>query len=211
MSVSLECDVPRAIHRQQRVIEAAARLFSSDGYARTTMARIAAEAGVAAETVQGQGPKAALMIAAAEYVAFGVSGRESIFDVEIGQTLLGFEHVEAAADFMSRAQTEVHQRTAPIAQALIAGAHADPELDRYRQAFFASIDGQGRRVLGVFRDRGWLRTDIPFEEIVMTATVLSSVETYLRVVHQDGWTPERYRTWCQRTVAEAIFAAPRKL
>ncbi|WP_264074786.1 TetR family transcriptional regulator, partial [Mycolicibacter minnesotensis] len=59
---------------RSRILAAAADLFATDGYARTTLAKIAASAGVSAETVQGQGPKAALLIAAIQYAGFGVAG-----------------------------------------------------------------------------------------------------------------------------------------
>ena len=72
----------QAEQTRSRVVEAAAELFAADGYARTTLAKIAAAAGVSAETVQGQGPKAALLIAAVEYVGVGVSGEENIFNLE---------------------------------------------------------------------------------------------------------------------------------
>src|ERR1700747_2877842 len=64
---------------RSRVIAAAAKLFTTDGYARTTLAKIAAAAGVSAETVQAQGPKAALLIAAAGFAGVGVGGGQKFF------------------------------------------------------------------------------------------------------------------------------------
>ena len=74
-----------------RILAAAAELFADAGYARTTLAKIAAAAGVSAETVQGQGPKAALLIAAIEYAAFGVAGEENVFNLDVGRRLLAID------------------------------------------------------------------------------------------------------------------------
>jgi hypothetical protein len=49
---------------------------------------------------------------------------------------------------------------------------------------------------------------VPFEELVETAAVLSSVEIYLRMVHRDGWSADAYQRWFRRMLGEAIFAAP---
>ena len=62
-------------------------------------------------------------------------------------------------------------------------------------------------VLEVFRDRGWLRDDVPFDELVETTAVLCSVETYLRWTHRDGWTVESFQKWLRRMLAETVFAA----
>jgi AcrR family transcriptional regulator len=193
---------------RSRVVAAAAELFTTDGYARTTLAKIAAAAGVSAETVQAQGPKAALLIAATEYAGVGVSGEESIFNLDSGRQLLASDDREESLDLVVAFASEIHERSAQLALALIGGAGGEPELDRHLGDLIASINLQIRRVLDVFRDRGWLRADIPFDEIVETAAVLSSVDTYLRITHRDGWSVDAYRGWLRRMLAETVFISP---
>jgi AcrR family transcriptional regulator len=191
-----------------RILESAANLFAAEGYARTTLAKIAAAAGVSAETVQGHGPKAALLIAALEYVGVGVSGEENILNLDVGRNLIAIDDARESVDLVASVVTDVHERTAKLAPALFSGASSDPELDQYLTGFIAGINRQVRRVLDVYRDRGWLRDDVPFDELVETAAVLCSVETFLRMTHRDGWSADDYRRWCRRMLGEAIFGAP---
>jgi hypothetical protein len=60
----------------------------------------------------------------------------------------------------------------------------------------------------VCRDRDWLREDVPFNELVETTAVLTSVDTFLRMTHYDGWSVARYGRWIRRMVAETIFRRP---
>lgn len=192
---------------RSRVIEAASELFATHGYARTTLAKIASAAGVSNETVQGQGSKAALMVAAIEYVAFGVSGG-NILNLDSGRKLQAAASASDAVDVIVATQTDVHERTARLALALIGAADSDPELDQYLVGLIAGVNLQIRRVLEVYQGRGWLRDDVPFHELVETATVLSSVETYLRITHRDGWAVADYRAWLRRMLTEAVFRSP---
>lgn len=187
---------------------AAAELFAADGYTRTTLAKIASAAGVSAETVQGQGPKAALLIAAIEYTAFGVVGEENILNLEIGRKLAAIEDFESAVDYLVETQTEVHRRTAQLALALTGGADADPELDRYRNELIAGVDRQALRVLDLFRDRGWVCDDVPFDELAATCAALCSIDVYLRTTRSSGWSVPAYQRWLRRMLMQTVFAAP---
>lgn len=198
----------QAEQTRSRVIACAAELFAADGYARTTFAKIAAAAGVSAETVQSQGPKAALMIAAVEYAAFGVSGEENVFDLDVGRRILAVDDRTAGADALATLQTDVFERIAQLASALIGAASSDPELNRYLTETLATVNLQFRRILDVYRDRGWLRGDVAFDELVETTAVLCSVETYLQVTRRAGWTPKAYRDWLRRMLAETVFLPP---
>ncbi|WP_172828835.1 TetR/AcrR family transcriptional regulator [Mycobacterium sp. 1164966.3] len=187
------------------MIAAAAELFAENGYARTTLARIADAAGVSPETVQGQGPKAALLISAAEYAALGVAGEENLLNLEVGRRLIAIQDRDEALDYLVAFVAELQERTAKLGLALIGGASVDPELDRYLNDFIASINKQVRRVLGVWRDQGWLREDVSFDELVETSAVICSVDTFLRITHRDGWAVSRYKAWARRMLAEAVL------
>ncbi len=157
---SISAKMPRAYRselRQQqaettrsRVVEAAAELFAADGYARTTLAKIAEAAGVSAETVQGQGPKAALLIAADRICRVRRGRRrEHSQSGARPRSASPSKTGEAAQDLIVAAAVDVHERTAQLALALFGGASVDPELDRYLADFIASINRNTRRVLEV--------------------------------------------------------------
>ncbi len=197
----------QAAETRRRIVVAAADLFGELGYVRTTLAKIAEAADVSIETVQAQGSKAALMIAAVEHAAVGVSGEESILDVDIGRAFLAIEDRDEAIDFLVAQQTAIHERSAPTVRALFGAAANDPELDRYLGALLASVGGQIRRLLDVCSARGWLRTDIDPEELVATAVIITSVDTYFRLVEREGWTIDAFRAWFRRVLAETTFSA----
>jgi AcrR family transcriptional regulator len=194
----------QAEQTRQRIVAAAAELFAADGYARTTLAKIAAAAGVSAETVATHGPKAALMVAAVEYATFGVSGAENFLDLDMGRRFLEMDNPDDALDYLVSNQTELHQNGAAVSQALIGGAASDPELDRYLGELYSGIMQQHRRVLIVGRDRGWIRDDVAFEELVATVAVLSGMDTFLQLTRREGWSLSRYRSWLRRSLTETV-------
>jgi AcrR family transcriptional regulator len=196
----------QAQETRMRVVAAAAELFAELGYARTTLAKIAAAADVSIETVQAQGPKASLIIAAVEFTAFGVTGDQSVLDLEVGRRFVAITDPNDAMDFLVAEQTAIHERSAGVTLALSGAAANDPDLDVYLDALIAGVGRQVRRLLEVCRDRGWLRDDIPFDELVETVAVIASIDTFIRMTRRDGWTVAAYRAWFRRMLDEGVFA-----
>jgi hypothetical protein len=155
--------------------------------------------------VQAHGPKAALMIAAVEYAAFGVTGDHTVLDLELGQRFVALTDRDEAVDFIVAEQTDVHERSAAATQTLFGAVATDPELDGYVGELIAGVGRQIRRLLEVCRERDWLRDDIPFDELVETAAVISGIETYTRMVRRDGWTLDAYRAWFRRMLDEVVL------
>jgi hypothetical protein len=85
-------------------------------------------------------------------------------------------------------------------------ANGDRDLTRVRARMLGLIRGQVENVLRCCDDRGWLRRDVPFDDLVEAACIITSVETYVRFVEQDGRSPDQYRAFVARTVRETVFA-----
>ena len=121
----------QAAQTRSKVVAAAAELFATLGYAGTTFAKIAAAAGVSAQTVQAHGPKAALLKAAAEYVTLGEPDKDDVFDLELGQRLLAAGDRDEAFSSMISVLSDMYGRGASLWLALAGAATMDPELGRY--------------------------------------------------------------------------------
>ncbi len=195
----------QAAQTRSKVVAAAAELFATLGYAGTTFAKIAEAAGVSAQTVQAHGPKAALLRAAAEYVTLGEPDKDDVFDLELGRRLLAAGDRDEAFSFMISALSDMYGRGASLWLALAGASTMDPELARYHAEWVADLTRQNGRLLAVCRDRGWLRDDIPFDDLVETTAVLTSPETYQRIVHLDGLSVDAYRKWLLRMLNETVF------
>ena len=201
-----ELRLRQAEETRRSIIDAAADLFSELGYSGTTLAKIAARAGVSVETVQKNGPKAALIRAAVEVRSFGVEGDRDVFEIASGQALLAMTDRAEAAPFAARTMLEVNSGSAGVWTALTGAAHGDPELRGYFDVLLRDIRRQNSRILGLLAERGWLRDDIEFERAVDTWEVISSVETYVRLVVLNGRSHDEYRAWFEQAVEELIIA-----
>ena len=188
-----------------RVVEAAATLFARQGFRATTFTQLAEEAGVSVKTVQEQGPKSALLRAAVELASFGVEGETDLFATDIGRAVLEVRGSDELAALVGDAMVSINAPSAGLWLTVVAAAHGDKELTGFQTQMLASVRGQVERVLRFVAERGWLRTDVPFDDLVEAFCVITSVETYARFVLQDQKLDEDYRAFVTRTVRETIF------
>nr|BFF18257.1 hypothetical protein GCM10025730_17780 [Promicromonospora thailandica] len=102
--------------------------------------------------------------------------------------------------------TALNERVAGVWSALTGGAALDPELDGYYRGMLAAIRAQQERTLRALAGRGWLRDDVPFDELLAGLSVVTSVEAYLRYVRLDGRPREEYSRFVARIVRETVLA-----
>jgi AcrR family transcriptional regulator len=196
----------QAAETRQRVVAAAGRVFSENGYQAATYAQIAKRAGVSVETVRGHGPKAALMWAAVEVASFGVEGDIEFFDTDIGRAMLALRGPGEFATFLGATMLAINGPVAGVWSAVTGAALGDADLRKHLLNRLARIRGQVEQVLRWVAGRGWLRTDVPFDDLVEACCVVTSVETYVRFVRFDGRSPEQYREFVGRTIRDTILA-----
>lgn len=188
------------------MVEAALTLFGSRGYRATTYADLADQAGVSVKTVQEHGPKAALLQAAVELASFGVEGEEDFFATDLGRTMVAAQDPNEFAMMLGAVMLAVNAPSAGVWMTFASAAHGDRELTRVRARMLDLIRRQVEHVLRWVDSRGWLRTDVPFDDLVGAVCIITCVETYVRFVEQDGRSPDQYRAFVARTVRETVFA-----
>jgi len=181
---------------REAILDAAARLFSRVGYARTTMKDIAVDAGVSVQSVHLAGPKAALLVASFERAFAGDEDRHSLAERPAMAEIMSRPHVPDAIAGWLDYVTRANAATAGLVRAMTVAA----ETDDLAAAAVADLDARRRADLGLAAgwliDRGLLdpgRADQAADEL----NHLVGPETYAFFVTRSGWTVERYRTWLE--------------
>lgn len=196
----------QAAETRRRVVESAVEVFSAHGYQAATFAQIAERAGVSVETVQKHGPKTALLWAAVEVSSFGVEGDVDLFDTEPGRAFLATRDPDEFAKVVGETMLAINEPVAGTWTAATAAAHGDREVAGHLAQRLATIRGQVENALRTIADRGWLRTDVPFDDLVEATCVITSVESYVRYVRLDGKSPKRYQAFVARAIRDTVLA-----
>jgi AcrR family transcriptional regulator len=181
----------QARRNRQVILDAAQRHFLEGGYAATTIAAIAAEAGVSVETI---------------YKAFG--GKPGLVRAIYDRGLAGQQPVPAyqRADEMRERETdpraimrnwgtiasEVSSVVSPIARLVRAAAASDPDM---AALLAANNDVRERRAghhASFLKRRGYLREGVSLAQATDILWTCTSDELYDLLVTQRGWSPPQF-------------------
>ncbi|KAA0240739.1 MAG: TetR/AcrR family transcriptional regulator [Dehalococcoidia bacterium] len=190
----------QAEQTRRDIVQAARRLFVARGYARTSMADIAREAGVAIQTIYASvGPKQSFL-------------RElnQLIDQEAGVAEI-VEALAATGDpheklrLAVRATRQVVERAGDLVSAVHAGAGTDPEM--------AAILEEGRRrhregmedLARGLETAGALREGMTAERAAQTIAVLSSNEVYFQLTRQFGMAFDEAEVWILSTLGPLVL------
>lgn len=186
----------RAALTRRRILEAARRLFFLDGYAATTLKAIAAEAGVAVQTVYAvYGSKAAIL---AELRALVVSLPEAdalVRQALAERTLAGRMRMLAAS---IRARWEAGGDIVAVNQD---AAMVDPLI---RDQVEATLE---RRRAGIRWFVGSLEEVVEAIDVERAAAVVDALtlyDVYAALVLVHGWTGDEYEAWLGERLTDAV-------
>lgn len=191
----------QALATQQLVVDAARLLFLEQGYAATSIADIAREAGVAVSTVYSIfGNKRGILRAIRE--VWHQTSRQRDFRQE------ALAHADPAERFdlmahLTRRQWETGAETVRIYQS--AGA-ADPEAAaELQQALGGRRAGQRQFVEA---SAAMLRPGLSVERAAALLHALTLFEVYHDLVTESGWTPDEYEAWLAGMLRGQLLGDP---
>jgi len=184
------------------VLDAAAQLFGSDGYAATTIAGVAAAAGVSVETVyKSFGGKPGLVRALRDQALEGegpVPAEQRSDDLQTHE-----RDARKVIRGWAALALEVAPRVAPIHLLVRAAAAVDPESALLQQEIEADRLLRMTHNARTLEQGGHLRQGITLQEAADVLFTYSSPELYELLVLSRGWSLDHYG----RFIADAMIAA----
>src|SRR5947209_7519844 len=196
----------RAMARRNhaKIIECAERRFLGDGYATTTVAAIAADADVSADTIyKSFGGKPGLVRAIRTTALQG----ERPVPAEQRSDELDVDPSDPAAIIHAwgALTAEIAPRVSPILLLIRDAAATDPEVGELLEEMDADrlrrMTQNARRLF----DAGRLRPGIELAHAADVLWTYSSPELYELLVLRRGWRPERYGRFIAAAMIEALL------
>jgi len=196
----------QAARTRSAVLDAAAARFLADGYARTTVAAVAGDAGVSVETIyKSFGPKAALAKAVHDRAVVGDGPDVPVLEGEfVRRNLAEPDPVRKVRDFGAQIAV-VSARTGPVLLVVRDAAAGDEaaaavwdQVQRERLAGMAAFAEH-------LAEAGLLRDDVTVEEARDVLWLHSGVEVWDLLVRRRGWDDARYGRWVGRQLVAALL------
>ncbi len=192
----------QARRTREEVLDAAERQFLANGYAATTIAAIAAEAGVSVETIyKAFGGKSGLVRAIYER---GLTGRGPVSAYQRSDEMRAHEtDPKTIMRKWGLLTTEVASVVTPIRLLMRSAAVTDPDMAELLKDSDAERLTRMRHHARFLAERGYLRDGVTVAEATDILWTCSSVEIYELLVLQRGWSPDRFA----RFIADLMIAS----
>jgi AcrR family transcriptional regulator len=213
----------RIARTEARILEAATELFVRDGYQPTTLAAVAAAAGVGERTVYVRfGTKVALLRRAVDVAVAGDAEDRPVAERPWVLEALGAATLEERVDALVAGSVALMARAGDLFEVALQAQSGEPALVEAFEAgrtatrallhrFVASARSDGLLDDCHDRDGADARDEAEpgrrtWQE--ETAALAAHAETYLLLRRTTGWSPQEYGEWLARTLRE-VLAPPR--
>jgi AcrR family transcriptional regulator len=195
--------------RRLAVVLAARDLFERDGYRPTTIAAIAAHAGVSAESVyKGFGTKATLAKAVFDHELAGDDEPVPVAERPAMQAVRDEPDVRRKIAMFADGLAYRQARSARVQILIRDGRHVDDSLapvwDKLRDEGLTGMMVLGRHL----HQTGQLRDGIALDEVRDVLWNYLAIDHYERLVLSQGWSHERYARWLADAITSALCPLP---
>jgi AcrR family transcriptional regulator len=206
-------DSPRrreqAAATRRDILDAALRLFERQGYAATSMAAIAAEAGVALKTVYlAFETKRGVLIGLWHLLLRGDEEPVPVGERPWFREVLDEPDPARQLRINARNSRRVKERAVPLLQILRDAAAVDAEIDALWRRIQAEFHDNQRSIVEVIHANGALEPSLDVARATDILWTINHPIVYALLVRDRGWTPEQYEEWLATTSCRELLAAP---
>lgn len=186
----------QAARTRQAVLAAARELLGEVGYPAMTVAAIARRADVAVDTVYASvGRKPEVL---RQLVESALSGTDETVPAAQRDYVLAIRAADTAREkitIYAEAISRIQGRMAPVFLALRDAAATDPDTTALWREISERRARNMRDFAGNLRATGELREDLSDDEVADILWSMNAAEYWVLLVHERGWTPERFTRW----------------
>lgn len=193
---------------EQRIIEAATRLFLRDGYSSTSLASVAAEAGVSERTLYVRfSSKVALFQRVIQAGVVGDTDPTPLPQRDWSRASMSAatlaERIRAFADGVS----DMHERLGPLMSVNGEVEPSEPSVQHSAGAARADTLAFLRAFWECASRDGMLPPGTDVDWLVETSTMLAAAETRLLITRTLGWNRTEFRDWVLVTWPRLVAGA----
>jgi AcrR family transcriptional regulator len=198
----------QAAATRRDIVEAAQRLFEQQGYAATTMAAIAAEAGVALKTVYlAFETKSGVLRALWNLLLRGDQGEVPVADQSWYREVLAEPDPHRQLRLNARNSRAVKTRIAGVLKVIRNAAPVDRDIEALWQRIQTDFHANQRVIVERLAERKALRRGLGVDRATDILWTLNHPDVWQLLVAERGWAPEQYERWFGDTACSQLLGA----
>ncbi len=193
---------------ERRIVDAATRLFLRDGYANTSLAAVAAEAGVAERTLYVR--FASKVVLFQRVIQAGVVGDIDPIPLperDWSRASMSASTLEERILAFAEGVSDMHERLGPLMSVNGEVEPSEPSVQKSAGAARTDTLLFLRAFWECAARDGLLPSNVDVDWLVDTSTVLSAAETRLLITRTLGWDRDAFRDWILVTWPRLIAGA----
>jgi AcrR family transcriptional regulator len=196
----------QAQHTRARITEAAQALFLERGFAATTIAAVAEQAGVAPETVYANyRNKPGLLEGVVRSAVFRDGEPTEVLQAGWVKALLGLPDLPAQIAALARHTAQTVALTSPIYAAMTGAGTGSGDIDELRRKFREIRFSGQAAVIAAIATEQTVRPGLTVQDAADTFSALASPELHHILTTDRGWSQERYARWLEQTTKVALL------
>lgn len=183
----------QAAATRREILQSAQRLFERQGYATTTMAAIATEAGVALKTVYiAFETKSGVLRALWNLLLRGDAGDAPVADQPWYREALEEPDPQRQLRLVARNSRNVKQRIGAVLEVIRAAAPTDPDIQALWKRIQTDFRANQHLIVESLDDKNALTSSLDVEHASDILWALNLSNLWQLLIAERGWTPEQY-------------------